>query len=88
MIKKRPYHGKIVIETEIYFLQNHGKHLVVLVLSRRNNDGIAPGTLTDRSFREFAYDKSRAQKCKTGAVGYAVRFKVVSTGPPQKELVI
>ena len=77
-----------MIKTEIYFLQNHGKHLVVLVLSRRNNDGIAPGTLTDRSFREFAYDKSRAQKCKTGEVGYAVRSEAVPTGPLQKELVI
>ena len=89
MIKKRPFHHKIVILTEVYFLQNHDKHLVVYILaSRRNNDDVVLETSINRSFRWLAYDKSRAQKCKTGAVGYAVRFEVVFAGKPAKELVI
>ena len=89
MIKKRPSHNEIVILTEVYFLQNHDKHLVVYILaSRRNNDDAVLETSINRSFRWLAYDKSRAQKCKTGEVGYAVRSEAVPTGPLQKELVI
>ena len=92
MIKKRPYHGKIVIKTKIYFSAKSWQTFLCLhflVLSRWNNNGIALGTSTNQSFRGFAYNMnavistSESTEFITGHViynlAYTYKFQLKTT---------
>ena len=81
MIKKRPSHGKIVILTAVYFSANHEKHLLTFLVLQ---NGVRPTERALRQFtqprRNFTYYRTRAQKCKIGVRGPAVKFWPRLTG--------